>query len=351
MSHNTMRGLSNVVVVGGVEYANPLKDDRYLVKLFPIPAQDDLAGHIRLMESFERRFLHSADGGRKAQRQANLDSYIDEKRAAYEAKTGGEKELEGAALCIALLERGIRRAKRHMLLRIKFAQEIVSPEDIKRRDALLDDLKHRTEEDLMDAGDLFKYVRRRRGHLDVDRVLDEMKGEPYNIFLGTLPGVENKLEFFRNNRMAKAAMAMQCIDGVVEKMGGLAVSHKQLEDAGMPAMLKELAEAAKLRLQLQRDDPDFAQADLRLTVARNALMRFIPAKVLPAQQLQHLPADYMARQQVSPTTVALLKEAGELIYDIALVRGARRWSANNLAERAEEHQPQVSRIMRPTGTA
>lgn len=339
MDNDKGHGLS-VVKKGGVEYVSPLQDERYLVKLFPLPAHDDWEGCIRLMESFERRFQYTADGGRQVMRREDLDLFIERKRIAYGEKSGVDKEMEGAALSMALLERGVRRAKEHMEQRMR---------GVSAGAATLVALRSGSEDDLLDAMNTFAFVRRKRGQKDIDDVLNEMKGEPYNIFIGTLHGSSAGLEFFRRNRMLKAAQSMKCVDEVVQGVNGLAGSHKKLEEGGVTAMLHELGEAAKARLQLQRSDPEFAAVERRLLIARNALLEFTPPKEAGPKSA-HLPADMVAKQAVSLTTMALLQEAADLIYDIAIVRVPRYGSSANLAARVEEHRPELSKVAKRTGS-
>ncbi len=326
-------------MVGGQAYVDPLRDERYRVKLFPLPTPGDLGAHIRLMESFERRFMHTADGGREAQRHVgDIDSYIDEKRASFAAAEGLTKEHEGAALCLALLDRGVRRAKEHIERRMHTTPAT---------GAALEPLSRLVERDLVEGADLIGFVRRRRGHVDVDNVLNEMKGEPYNIFVGTMP--KGNLEFFGMNRMRKAAQAMRCIDKVADTMRVIAGSHKDLEEGGVQPMLAELAESAKTRVQLQRDDPDFVAADARLHIARDALMNFAPKKSgnAPTLGLTHLPAGYGAKGVVSPTTLALLRDAADLMFDIAIVRVPREVSAADLTARVVEHASSLGKFRAP----
>ncbi|MBY0408247.1 MAG: hypothetical protein K2Q01_11190 [Rickettsiales bacterium] len=318
-----------IITKDGVDYVDPIGGGKYLVKVFEAPEYHNLSGMLKLLESFERRFLHTVEGGHVPMRynSAELDTYIEEKRKAYAAATGGEKELEGAALCIAILERGLRLAKKHITHRIKH-----NPPDA----AVLKALHERVDADLVSTSDYFKHVRRKRGHMDVDDVLGEMRGEPYFIYMATLTDKPDTLTFFLRNRLSKAASAMRCIDRMAEAVEPL-VQQPPLAEAGAPAMLKELAEAAKLRVQLMREDPDFSAADRRLTVAHHALQALAPPK--PQAAPAHLPASHPAKQGVSPTTLALVKEAADMMLDTAIIRVQRNVSAADLAARVQEHQP------------
>ncbi len=309
----------DIVTVDGVDYANPLHDTRYLVKIYPPPG--NLSDYISLMESFERRFLHTAEGGREAVRHLrDLDDYITEKHKAFDTASGGEKELAGAALCVALLDRVVRRAKQHIENRMHKGSHIDKAEQAR--------LQASVGEDLMMAVDLIGLVRRRHGYKDVDEVLDEMKGEPYKIFAATLQPDSPVIRHFFHNRERKAADAMVCMDKLAQAVEDLARSHPRLVQGHVGEMMAELASAAKARVQLQRDDPDFTVANSRLKEARDAIHHFNPGGE----------GKDGGRTAPSPTTMALLRETADLIYDVAIVRKARNTTAADLKARVVEYE-------------
>jgi phosphoglycolate phosphatase-like HAD superfamily hydrolase len=322
--------------VGGVRYANPLQDEKYRVRYHDLPPADDLRAYLQLLESFERRFLHTVSGGAEwTSAGKNPDAVVQEKKVQFAAAEGGQKELLGSALCVALYERGLQRAKKHILRRMEGTAA-----DAPEMKALCEQVQN----DLMEAGDLFHYVRRKRGHPDVDDVLNEMKGEPYKIFIGTLPGASGTLEHFHLNRLMKAAMAMRCMDKVAEPAIQLAKSNPRFVEAGVVELLQELNEAAKLRVQLPVHDPEFKAAQTRLVVATHRLHDFMlpPPKPVPGL----LPMDHRPREASIYTAVGLLKEAGDLIYDMAMIRGKRSKSADFFVERVNEQLPAPMRAMR-----
>lgn len=321
----TAREAFPIKLVNGVEYADPLNDERYLVKFHDLPPKEDLAAYIKLIESFERRFFYTADRGAEAMRHKDdIDDYVEASRKAYAAAEGKAQELAAGKLSMALLERGIERAKQHIRLRM---------EGVNGDDSRLAALEKNVGEDLTEGLNYFAHVRRKRGHMDIDDVLNEMKGEPYNIFVGTLNTSNGMIHMFHQNRFRKAAKAMKCMDYVADTIAPLAESNPQLEKAGIPQLMKDLAKYAKIRVQLERSDPEFREIDDKLSMVRNELQSFTPANgKVPA----HLPADH-AGAGLSATSVELLRNAVDVIYDMAVIRGARWKSAADLKERVGEH--------------
>lgn len=316
-----------MIVDKGVKYAYKPSFPQNRVKWFEIPATDDLPGNIRLLESYERRLMHTADGGRHIMRFEDkfLDGFIEEKRNAFKSSSGGEQRHDGEELCIALLERGLRLAKQHMRYRINTGE---------KNPAFLKELEEKAASDFMEALEYLKYVRRSRGHKDVDGVLDEMKGEPFLIFSRTTEG-KTGLEGWRDHRLAKAVDAMCCIDKVVASCKELIEGQRPLRGSDMLAMVQALADAAKKRLQLQHIDPDFAQVNRNLIVARDTLMDYVPRggkTPVPSR----LPQDRRDAENASLNAIALLREAGDLMNDIAIVRVPRSRSAEDIELRVKE---------------
>jgi hypothetical protein len=332
----TARQAFPIKVINGVEYADPLHDERYLVRFYDLPPKDDLTAYIKLIESFERRFFYTADHGQEAMRHRHdIDDYVSASRKAYEAANGKARDLAAGTLSMALLERGIERAKQHIRLRI---------DGVKIGDPRLDELEKGVGADLNEGLEHFPHVRRKRGHMDIDDVLNEMKGEPYNVFVGTLPKADGLIHMFHQNRFRKAAKAMKCMDAAADAIAPVAASHPQFEKAGIPALIKELAKYAKIRVQLERSDPEFKDIDEKLSIVRNELQAFKPVK---QNTPDHLPADHAANANVSPTAVELIRDATDIIYDMAIIRGDRWKSTANLKERSAEHLQAMGRANTP----
>lgn len=324
------------IIVGedGKRYTNPLGDPHYMVRYFDLPPEGDLGAYLRLLESFERRFLHTVDGGSEWSRHSrDADAYIADKRQEYGALHGGAKELAGAALCIALYERGLQHAKAHIKKRIAGV-----PDD----DSELGALKSGAEACFMEASGLFDCLRRKRGRPDSDHVLAEMRGEPYKIFVGTLPGATGVLAHFHLNRQQKAAAAMRCMDQVKDAICKLTAAYQPFAEAGLTEAFQELTAAAKLRVQLPFGEAEFKETQERLVVARNKIHDFsLAPNRSPAVDNANTDAVAIRRAKRLPpqSAVGIIRDAADLIYDMAQVRGEREVSMQFLKDRVEEQMP------------
>lgn len=326
MSVESLIQAMNITDQDGVKYANPLKDDRYKVRYFELPPEGDLRADLKLLESFERRFFHSVGGGAEwALGADDPDALIAKQREMFKTATGGEKELAGSTLCVMLLERGLKRAKKHIRKRISGV-----PAD----DEALKAMSKLVEADLIEAINYIQYVRRKRGHPDVDDVLGEMKGEPYKIFVGTMPGNHGVMVHFQLNRLQKAAQAMRCMDAMAEQAKLLAVQHPAT--APMAALIETLAEQAKQRVQLPVSAEEFDDAHRKLIVARNELHGFAPKTQVGAALPASLPGNHPLKSEPSATAVAMIKEAADIMYDMALIRLERPTTLKDFKKRVEE---------------
>ncbi|NBO18341.1 MAG: hypothetical protein EBV03_03775 [Proteobacteria bacterium] len=324
--------------IDGKDYVDPLHDSRYLVRRYPLPAPGDLMGCMKLLESFERRFLYAAEGGSACLRLGGaIDGYIDELRRDYAAcGDDAQKNHLGGKLCVALIGRGLQHAKTHILLRMRGQGDVLPDAQA------LEALKKRTQSDLVEGLEYIPYLHRRDGTRDIDDVLNEMKGEPYKIFVATFPEGEHVLEFFRSGREQKVAMAMVCMDKVAASVRTLVKHYPQFAQAGLDAKFSQLLDAAKLRVQLPADDPDFRQASADMARARKAILELpVPDAVSPPSRL---PADYKpGRAAPGPKAMELVHRAANLIFDIAVVRVQRAVSAKQLdAEVQGEIPPPVT---------
>lgn len=328
---NSAREAFGIKVIDGVEYCNPLGDERYLVRFYDLPPKEDLSAHLKLLESFERRFFYTADHGTEALRhRGDIDHYVEVCRHALEKADETHIGQASARLSIALLERGINKAREHITLRINGAPD---------SHPALEKLHKEIGADLIEAGEYFHHVRRKRGHPDIDDVLNEMKGEPYNIFAGTLPDSEY-IHLFHRNRLRKAACAMKCMDDVLAIILPVAKSHPQFISAGIPELLNDLNKYAKERVQIERSDPAYKPVDDKLTDIRNKLLSFeMPQEKLPA----HLPANHSAAKFPATMSIGLIQEAVDLMYDMAIIRGERKTSARLLKEKVSELQQVMGR--------
>jgi hypothetical protein len=198
--------------------------------------------------------------------------------------------------------------------------------------AVLGKLKAVAEENLLAISQSVHDIRLKGGVVDKDDVLNEMKGEPYNIFMGTLPGGEGYLRnVFHENRFRKAEQAQENMDDVAAAMKEVIYNDPTLvTDDRLPRAVDELLIAAKERSEILRSDvDDFTIASNMLRARRNEFNRYEPEQE----------AGFAASlNKNSPDEgVKLLKEGMELIYDMAHIRGKMPVSKKEYVEKAQEY--------------
>jgi hypothetical protein len=322
----------------GVKYVEPIPG--YLVKHYEPPRIHKLDDYARLIEDFEKRFFRNVDRGHEILAVRDIDKYIDQKREAYNAATGPEKELEGGMLCSALIRRSVDHAIQHIRLRIRQGGKDDPSNALEHRH--LESLRKKIDEDYVETFGL-PALRLSRGQPDRDDVLGEMRGEPFGIFTATLTDTPDKIHSFYRNRYLKVAEAMQCIDTTVASMAQMNAGGTPYHALHVQDSLAALAQAAKDRMQLQRDDAGFHDADLRLRAARNALLDIEQGQEKPPA---HLPRDHRAQASLPPLALMLTKNAVNLIYDIAVTHDAQRRRAEELAASVQDFTELAARKKR-----
>jgi hypothetical protein len=308
-------------------FIRPLENKDYQVRVYDPPPLEDLEAYKRLIVDFEKRFFRNADRGHEVLGVTDINQYIEQKSTAYEHATGPEKDLEGGMLRIALIRRGVDHALQHIQMRIDAAAS-KTPADGKK----LDELYENIGKDFMAAYNL-PALRLSRGQPDVDDVLGEMQGEPLKLFSATLTGSADMIKEFYRSRYGKTAEAMECIDKITQSMRKLDTGRGGYHNQQVQGALVRLADAAKERMQLQRGDPDFHDADVALRSARNDMQDLLlnTGNGVPI----HLPGDRKKQGAMDPLETTLARSALNLVYDVAMTHDAQNHRAKELAASVE----------------
>lgn len=347
----------------------PVTKDGQVVKAYTPPEQHDLQGFLQLLNDFEKRFFRNVDRGYLFTDTGvveldgtlhNIDNFIDNKTRVFDTAKGPEREWAGRMLACAHLKRGLEFAKKHIGLRIAQAKRPMNEAELSKR---LEDLQTSAFADFAEGMD-DKYPRLLRTHgvPDMDQVVSEMRGEPYNIFGASMdePGL---LKTFYDNRYGKIASAMSCIDQVPEIMnplidkttallqaaphsktrGGFRIAVKS-DNPDVEAIrqiqgkMLEFASIAKKRIQLLRSDKEFPATDLTLADIRTSL--YETANDLYNKATIFKPgsprlAGANATQDVLlPQMADTLKLAVHCIYDMSTTHAAQPKLVEHLSKNA-----------------
>lgn len=340
--------LYKIVEISGRKYVEvPLRDKEkstdgqevlktYRVRHYEQPRPEKLDSYAHLMVDFEKRFFRNVDRGHEILGVANIDEYIKQKRAAYKKAQEPEKELEGCMLHTALIRRAVDNALRHIRLRIGESTSEETADPLKRKE--LEVLYTSINSDFLETLNLPK-LRLNRGQPDTDEVVREMVGEPFRVFTASISHSPEAIGEFYRTRYLKTAQAMECIDTVVNTMAQLDVEKTGYRHQHTQETLEKFAHAARERMQLQRSDPDFHAADVALRSIRNEIQDALynAGKEAPP----HLPRDRKNRETGNPLAGALVKNAVNLIYDVAMTRDAQNHRAQELADSVESYVHQA----------
>ena len=145
--------------------------------------------------------------------------------------------------------------------------------------------------------------------------LDELWGEPFKAF--TMP-----VDQFLETRYIKMAHAIDDIDHISKTLIELFSTEEIF--TGIPEMISELAEAAKLAIETDKRDPDIIYIWPRLVAAADALHDFEPE--IPEGSPHRL-------RNMGRRGVLLIREGTELIVDLANIRVPKPKSTEGLINR------------------
>jgi hypothetical protein len=147
--------------------------------------------------------------------------------------------------------------------------------------------------------------------------LDELWGEPFKAF-------SLSVDKFLETRYLKLALTMRAIDAVCEQITRMYVGIGFF--APFMPLMKELAESAKRACETLRTDPEYVQIWPRFVAAADRLMPTEPEVPQGADRRQYT----LARRGV-----ALIREGGKLIIDMANLRVPMPKTTREYLERCE----------------
>ena len=217
--------------------------DGYWIKRYE-PMEDSLETKKYLIEALTRRLFNHVEHG------INMPGErLDEARLAYESESDPDlKRVKGAMLAGALFNRGTDIFRKLVELG---EEEVASPRSR--------ELLHECGQYLLQALEMGKLVKHRSG----DEGIDELWGEPFRAF--TVP-----ISSFYETRYIKIAQAMKAIDHISQAM--VAAFHESHFYPNAEALIREFAEAAKLKAETLRTDPVIFDVWPKFVVASEKLL-------------------------------------------------------------------------------
>jgi hypothetical protein len=221
--------------------------DGYWIKTYPVPA-DSLDAKKRLIEALTRRLFNHTEHG------LNIPgTRLCEARTAYVAETDpARRRIKAAMLAGSMFNRATDIFRKLVELQ---ADGI----EIRSDDALMRECG----QCLLDAMELGRFVRHRSG----EEGIDELWGEPFRAF--SIP-----VEDFYESRYIKIGQSMRDIDKIANAMLNNFAQIQLFE--GIEPAVREFAEAAKLKTETLRTDPNIFDIWAQLVTASERLANFTP---------------------------------------------------------------------------
>lgn len=272
--------------------------DGYWIKTYPVPA-DTLEAKKRLIEGLTRRLFNHTEHG------LNIPgTRLGEAKAAHEAETDpARKRVKAAMLAGAYFNRATDIFRRLVELQ---ADGI----EIRSDDALMRECG----QCLLDAMELGRFVLHRSG----EEGIDELWGEPFRAF--SIP-----LEDFYESRYIKMGQTMRDIDRIANAM--IANFTQIPAFASIEGVVRDLADAARIKTENLRTDRDIFEVWSQLVTAAERLANFSP---LP-QAVDYRKSDALAHR-VSEGLL-LIRQGRDLIFYLARARTPMPKSTREYIER------------------
>jgi hypothetical protein len=269
----------------------------YWVKTYPVPA-DTLYAKKELIAALTRRLFNHTEHG------LNVPGIrLDEARRAYCEEPDPQcKRVKGAMLAGALFNRATGIFCQ--LVEIQALGVEILPDDA---------LMRQCGEHLQEALELGKLVLHRSG----EEGIDELWGEPFKVFV--LP-VEN----FYESRYIKIAQTMRDIDGIADTL--VATFAGLPAFSGIGRRIAEFAQAAKVKSETLRTDPDIFDVWTTFVVSAEHLSAFEPRLAADAPPRAHQEASDARR---------LIGQGKDLITYITRARTPMPKSTGDFIKRCE----------------
>lgn len=276
--------------------------DGYWIKTYAVPA-DSLDAKKRLIEALTRRLFNHTEHG------LNIPgTRLAEARATYAAETDPAKRRVKAAMLAGSM---FNRATDIFRKLVELQADGI---EIRSDDALMRECG----QCLLDAMELGRFVRHRSG----EEGIDELWGEPFRAF--SIP-----VEDFYESRYIKIGQSMRDIDKIAESM---IVNFNQIAMfAGIEPAVREFAEAAKLKTETLRTDPNIFDVWSQLVTAGERLAHFTPHEH-PKLAGQADEVDYSVSDGLQ-----LLRNGRDLVFYITRARTPMPKSTREYIERCESY--------------
>ena len=272
--------------------------DGYWIKTYPVPA-DTLEAKKRLIEGLTRRLFNHTEHG------LNIPgTRLGEAKAAHEAETDpARKRVKAAMLAGAYFNRATDIFRRLVELQ---ADGI----EIRSDDALMRECG----QCLLDAMELGRFVLHRSG----EEGIDELWGEPFRAF--SIP-----LEDFYESRYIKMGQTMRDIDRIANAM--IANFTQIPAFASIDGLVRDLADAAKIKTENLRTDRDIFEVWSQLVTAAERLANYSP---LPQAVDNRKPESLTHRVSEG---LLLIRQGRDLIFYLARARTPMPKSTREYIER------------------
>jgi hypothetical protein len=273
--------------------------DGYWIKTYAVPA-DTLEAKKRLIEALTRRLFNHTEHG------LNIPgTRLGEARASYTAETDpSRRRVKSAMLAGALFNRATDIFRKLVELQAD-GIEIQSDNPLMRECGQC----------LLEAMDLGRFVLHRSG----EEGIDELWGEPLRAF-------STPLEDFYESRYIKIGQSMRDIDRIGAAM--TANFTRIPAFAKIDAPIRDFVDAAKVKTENLRTDPDIFDIWAQLVTAAERLANFTPQRQAPGSE--------MPKHNVSDG-LQLVRSGRDLIFYIARARTPMPKSTREYIERCETY--------------
>lgn len=274
--------------------------DGYWIKVYKVPA-DTLEAKKRLIDALTRRLFNHTEHG------LNIPgTRLAEARAAFEGESDpAKRRIKGAMLAGSLFNRAADIFRKLVELQA-CGIEILSDNPLMRECGRC----------LLEAMELGKNVLHRSG----EEGIDELWGEPFRAF--SIP-----LEDFYESRYIKIGQTMRDIDRIARCM---ITNLAQLPAfVGAEAAIIELANAAKIKTETLRTDPDIFDVWAVMVTAGERLDNLSPVPVAAvSENIRHDAAEGLQ----------LFRQGRDLIFYITRARTPMPKSTQEFISRCETYR-------------
>ena len=273
--------------------------DGYWIKTYPVPA-NSLEAKKRLIEALTRRLFNHTEHGLNIPGQR-----LAEARKSFEAEADPARRRVKAAMLAGALFNRATDIFRNLVELQSDGVEIESGNPLRRECGKC----------LMEAMELGHLVLHRSG----EEGIDELWGEPFRAF--SIP-----IEEFYEGRYIKIGQTMRDIDGIGEAMIGTFACIDAFEGVQKP--IRELVDAAKIKVETLRTDADIFDVWASLVTASERLANFSPAPYA---------ADEPAPFHNVSDGLQLIRNGRDLIFYIARARTPMPKSMREYVDRCETY--------------